>query len=69
MVKNKYITKKEMEEAYQKELNFYGKNDKIELSSIYYYKDAIMSELKNIKGLGWVSFVKSATKVSCPVIW
>ena len=51
MVKNKYITKKEMEEAYQKELNFYGKNDKIELSSIYYYKDAIMSELKNIKGL------------------
>ena len=51
MVKNKYITKKEMEEAYQKELNFYGKNDKIELSSIYYYKDAIMNELKNIKGL------------------
>lgn len=51
MVKNKYITKKEMKEAYQKELNFYGKNDKIELSSIYYYKDAIMSELKNIKGL------------------
>lgn len=51
MVRNKYITKKEMKEAYNKKLNFYGKNDKVELSSIYYYKDAILSELKNIKGL------------------
>ena len=49
MVKNKLITKDEMNKAYNEELKFYGKNDKIELSSIYYYKDAVLKELSNIK--------------------
>ena len=26
-----------------------GKSDKVELSSVYYYKDAVMDEMKNIK--------------------
>lgn len=49
MVKNKYISKDEMNEAINEPLNFYAKNDKVELSSIYYYKDAVLKELSNIK--------------------
>lgn len=49
MVKNKLITTDDMNKAYEEELKFYGKNDKVELSSIYYYKDAVLKELSNIK--------------------
>jgi len=49
MYKNDFIEKNEIEEIYNKELNFYGKNEKSELSSIYYYRDAIMNELQNIE--------------------
>ena len=49
MVKNKLISTDEMNKAYNEELKFYGKNDKVELSSIYYYKDAVLKELSNIK--------------------
>ena len=49
MVKNKLISPDEMNKAYNEELKFYGKNDKVELSSIYYYKDAVLKELSNIK--------------------
>ena len=49
MVKNGYITKKEMNKIYNEKINFYGKNDKVELSSIYYYKDAIIDEMRNGK--------------------
>ena len=51
MYKNKLITKNQIDEIYNKELNIYGKRDSIELSSIYYYKDAVMSELNNIEGI------------------
>ncbi len=49
MVKNKYISKDEMNDAINEPLNFYAKNDKVELSSIYYYRDAVLKELSNIK--------------------
>ena len=49
MVKNKYISKDEMNEAINEPLNFYAKNDKVELSSIYYYRDEVLKELSNIK--------------------
>lgn len=49
MVKNKYISKDEMNKAFNEPLNFYAKNDKVELSSIYYYRDAVLKELSNIK--------------------
>ncbi len=49
MVKNKYISKDEMNEAINEPLNFYAKNDKVELSSIYYYRNAVLKELSNIK--------------------
>ena len=51
MYNNGIIKKNEIEEIYNKELNFYGKYDKTELSSIYYYKDAILSEMDNIKDI------------------
>ncbi len=51
MVKNKYISKKEMNNIYNKQLTFYGINNKTELSSLNYYKDAVLNELKNIKNM------------------
>ncbi len=49
MVNNGYITKEEMNDAYNTKLTFYAKSDKKELSSIYYYKDAVINELYSIK--------------------
>ncbi len=49
MYKSKLITLDEVDEIYNRELNFYGKYDKQELSSIYYYKDAVLNEMSNIK--------------------
>ena len=51
MVENKYITEKDKEDAYNEELNFYAINDKKQLSSLYYYKDAVLNELYNIDGI------------------
>lgn len=48
MVKNKYITEDEMNKIYNTELSFYGIDDTQILSSINYYKDAVMNELKSI---------------------
>ena len=49
MVNNKYISQNKMNETLKVELKFYGKNNKIELSSINYYKDAVLNEMSNIK--------------------
>ncbi len=49
MVKNKYITKVEANKVYDTELEFYGKKENKSLSTIYYYKDAVMQELNSIK--------------------
>ncbi len=49
MVRNKYITQKEADEVYYTKLNFYGKKDNKTLSSLYYYKDAVIQELNSIK--------------------
>lgn len=51
MHKNGLIEKNEIETIYNKELNFYGKNEKSELSSIYYYRDAVMDELQKIDSI------------------
>ena len=51
MVRNKYITEKEKNNIYNSNLSFYGKNDKVELSSIFYYKDAVLNEMSNLKGI------------------
>ena len=51
MVKNKYITEKEADYIYNTKLDFYGKKENKSLSSIYYYKDAVMQELESIKSI------------------
>lgn len=51
MVENGYITQKECDEAYNKELDFYGKKENKTLTSVYYYKDAVMNELDNLKNI------------------
>ena len=48
MYKNNYIEEKQIKEIHNKELNFHGKYTKTELSSVYYYKDAVLKELQNI---------------------
>ena len=48
MYKNGYISEKQIDEIYNKELFFYGKYNKVELSSAYYYKDAVLNEMKNL---------------------
>ncbi len=48
MYKNGYISKKEVEKIYNKQLVFYGKHNKIQLSSAYYYKDAVLNEMSNL---------------------
>ena len=49
MYDNGYISKEDVKKYYQKDLAFYGKSNKSELSSIFYYKDAVLSEMSNIK--------------------
>jgi len=48
MVNAGYITEEEMNNAYNESLNFYGKKDFNELSSVNYYKDAVLKELEQI---------------------
>lgn len=43
-----HITKKEMENAYNEELSFYGKKSSNFIVSSLYYKDAVMDELNSI---------------------
>lgn len=58
MVKNKFITKEEMEDAYKEELAYYGKEQSDKNNTIMYYQDAVMSELKEIKSIP-TSFLKT----------
>ena len=48
MVKNKYITKDEANLAYNTKLILYGKKDKLNLTTLMYYKDAVMNELNDL---------------------
>ena len=51
MVKNKYITKEEMNEAYNKKLTYYGIEERNNLSTLMYYQDAVIDELKSINSI------------------
>lgn len=48
MVKNKIITEEVADSTYEIELSYYGKKSKLNLSTLMYYKDAVMDELNNI---------------------
>lgn len=49
MVSNEYITEDEAKDAYNTDLEFYGKKQNNYIVSAEYYKDAVMEELNSIK--------------------
>ena len=48
LLNNNIITEEEKDEAYNEELNIVGFTDSNDLTSINYFQDAVMNELKNI---------------------
>lgn len=48
MVKNKYITEEEYNDVYDEELTYIGKLKSNDSSTLMYYQDAVMAELKKI---------------------
>ena len=62
MVKNKKISEKEAEDAYDIELKYIGKKQKLNLSTLMYYKDAVINELNSIKSIP-DSYINSGLKV------
>ena len=48
MVDNGYITKSEMEEAYNEELTFFGYLENNNLKTLRYFQDAVMEELETL---------------------
>ena len=50
MVKNKYISRNEADKAYSTELSYIGSNES-SVSSLMYYQDAVIDELKSIKSI------------------
>lgn len=48
MVKNKFITQKEMDEALDEQLTFIGKKQSANLSTVMYYQNAVLKELETI---------------------
>ena len=48
MVKNGYISEKDAKDAYNIKLSYYGKKDSLNLSTLMYYKDATLNELKKL---------------------
>ena len=49
MVRNKYITQEEADQAYNTTLTYIGETINNNVTSIMYYQDAVLSELKSIK--------------------
>lgn len=58
MVQNKYITEDEMNEAYNTSLDYVGIKKKNNSSTLMYYEDAVLDELKTIKNIP-KSFLKT----------
>ena len=51
MERDGYITKEQLETAYNEELVFDSKDDENELNSLMYFQDAVLEELKTIKSI------------------
>lgn len=51
MVNNKYITQDEANSAYNIDLSYVGENGGSSVSSLMYYQDAVIEELKSIKSI------------------
>lgn len=51
MVKNGYITEEDKEAAYNTELTYIGTTEREKLSTVMYYQDAVLQELKSIASI------------------
>lgn len=51
MVQNKYISREEADSAYSTELSYVGSDSSNSVSSLMYYQDAVIQELKSIKSI------------------
>ena len=51
LLKDKVITNDEYNEALKEEIVIYGKKEKINLTTLMYYQDAVFKELKTLKGI------------------
>lgn len=50
-LKDKIITKEEYDKAINEKITIHGKKDKINLTTLMYYQDAVFKELKTLKGI------------------
>ena len=50
-LKDKIITKEEYDKAINEKITIHGKKNKINLTTIMYYQDAVFKELKTLKGI------------------
>ena len=51
LLKDKVITEEEYNEAIHEEIKLYGKKEKINLTTLMYYQDAVFKELKTLNGI------------------
>ena len=51
LLDNKVISKQEYDEAISEEIKIYGKKEKINLTTLMYYQDAVFKELETLKGI------------------
>ena len=51
LLENKVISQSEYDEAINEEMIIYGKKDKINLTTLMYYQDAVFKELETLKGI------------------
>ncbi len=51
LVKNNVISEEEKNKAFNEELKFSGENESLELTSVMYYQDAVLEELKSIDSI------------------
>ncbi|MDD2377399.1 MAG: transglycosylase domain-containing protein [Bacilli bacterium] len=58
MVKNEFITEKQKNDAAKVELTYIGKSQKANLSTLMYYQNAVIDELKRIKSIP-ASFIET----------
>ena len=64
MVKNKIITEKEMQEAYNQELKIVANSNTSHLKTLMYYQNAVLDELKNIPGINLNESLKIYTNLN-----
>ena len=63
MVNNKVITSEKMKDTVSEKLTYYGKKENLNLSTIMYYQDAVIKELKELKVVSDETIWKEGVKI------